>query len=346
MTLAIVSLCILAGATALIDPFFHYHKPLDSLEYIIDNQRYQNDGIIRHFDYDGMIIGTSMTEYFKTSELDALFGTRSIKVPYSGASWAELNKNIRLAIQENPDLKQILCSIDDGRLYQDRGYMRYECPEYLYDTNLFNDVSYLLNKEILCNNTIRVLQFTRSGHNSTSFDNYLSGWGGPSGSPGFSKEAILQRYTRPAQSDSQERLTPELRQRVTENLTENTIALALENPDIQFYYFFPPYSILYWDKLDREGTMERELETFRLVSQLLTGIENIHLFSFHTDFDTITNLDHYCDVNHYSTDINSLLLQRMAEGEYQLTEENMDVHWQAVADFYRSYDYDALYNER
>ena len=52
-----------------VDPFFHYHAPLESLEYplIRDNERYQNDGILRHFTYDTIITGTSMTENFETS---------------------------------------------------------------------------------------------------------------------------------------------------------------------------------------------------------------------------------------------------------------------------------------
>ena len=52
----LLALMILMGAvTALIDPFFHYHKPLPFLQYEIYYQRYQNDGIVRHFDYDTLI---------------------------------------------------------------------------------------------------------------------------------------------------------------------------------------------------------------------------------------------------------------------------------------------------
>ena len=41
----------------LIDPFFHYHKPLKKISYFIDNnqQRYMNDGIVKNFEYDSII---------------------------------------------------------------------------------------------------------------------------------------------------------------------------------------------------------------------------------------------------------------------------------------------------
>lgn len=345
LALSMAALSLAAGATAFIDPFFHYHAPVKGLQYVIDNQRYQNDGIIRHFDYDAMIIGTSMTDYFKTSECDELFGVHAIKVPFSGASFTELNNNIRQAVAHNPKLKLVICSIDDGRLYQEQGYMRYDTPDYLYDSNPFNDTAYLLNKQVLCEDTIRVLQFTRSGHTTTPFDDYHADWGDVSGGRGYSKEDVLRTYSRYDLVEEPQPLTDELRQRVVENLNENTIALAQENPDIQFYYFFPPYSLLYWDQLDRSGTMDRELDTYRLVSQMLTKIPNIHLFSFQTDFETITNFDNYCNNLHYSTDINTLILERMSRGEYELTAENYEAHWQAVSDFYHSYPYDAIYEE-
>lgn len=69
-----------------IDPFFHYHKPYtNGYYYTLNNQRSQNNGICKHFDYNALITGTSMTENFMTSEMDAIFGTNSVKVPFSEA---------------------------------------------------------------------------------------------------------------------------------------------------------------------------------------------------------------------------------------------------------------------
>lgn len=42
-----------------IDPMFHYHAPLKFLSYPLVNERYQNNGIVKHFDYDSVITGTS-----------------------------------------------------------------------------------------------------------------------------------------------------------------------------------------------------------------------------------------------------------------------------------------------
>lgn len=56
-----------------VDPFFHYHKPhTEKYFYYLDNQRSQNDGIIKRFDYNMLITGTSMTENFKTTEAEEI----------------------------------------------------------------------------------------------------------------------------------------------------------------------------------------------------------------------------------------------------------------------------------
>ena len=69
----VVLLIALGGLTAVVDPYFHYHGPLEGLSYPDGNERYQNDGIIRNFAYDAVITGNSMTENFRVSELNDLF---------------------------------------------------------------------------------------------------------------------------------------------------------------------------------------------------------------------------------------------------------------------------------
>ena len=90
LTTIVILLIGLGGVIAIIDPFFHYHAPLAIMEYPLRNERYQNDGIVKHFQYDAIITGSSMTQNFKTSEFDELFGVTSIKVPFSGGSYKEL----------------------------------------------------------------------------------------------------------------------------------------------------------------------------------------------------------------------------------------------------------------
>lgn len=83
----LVILALVAAVTIIIDPFLHYHKPLPGLEYPLKEERYQNDGIARHYEYEAIITGTSMTQNFKTSQFQQLWGAEAIKIAFSGASY-------------------------------------------------------------------------------------------------------------------------------------------------------------------------------------------------------------------------------------------------------------------
>lgn len=335
--LVLVILVAFGLSTALIDPFFHFHAPLETLTYPLNNQRYQNDGIVRHFDYDALITGTSMTENYKTSEMDHLFGTKTIKVSYSGGTFPELTANLEQALEHNPGLKTVVFCIDEWLLSSGRELIQADgaYPVYLYDDNPFNDVEYLLNREIFWGNTTAVLSHTQKGLPTTSFDEYGS-WVYP-----YDADIVLSNYTRPEQQEILP-FTEEDAARLKDALENTLVKYARENPETRFFVYFPPYSVLTWDQDIRQGLFPRNIHLYELASELLLQEDNIRLFSFLSDFDTVTDLDNYRDIVHHSDKINSLLLQRFCSGEYQLTKDTYRQHWQEVKDFYQNFDYDTL----
>ena len=343
--LAILAVLLIVPAllTAGIDPFFHYHPPLEALEYPIDNQRYQNDGIVRNFSYDALITGTSMTENFKTSEMDDLFGVTSVKVSFSGGSFSEISRTVQQALECNPRLRLVLFGLDEWFLFAGRELIQASggYPTYLYDDDPFNDVNYLLNKDIFLSDTLGVLDYTRSGQTTTSFDAYGS-W-----ADSYTYEAanVLNNYTRPPKAEAETGLTPELERQLLDTVCATAIEMAQAYPNVQFIYFFPPYSILNWDSNCRQGVLQRQLQGFALTSRTLLQQENIQLYAFFDDYATVTDLNNYRDTVHYSGQINSLILQRIHNGQYRLTLETCDTYWQKVGEFYREFDYDALFRQ-
>ena len=340
LVLSMVTLLLAAGAVVVVDPYFHYHAPLPFLEYPLNSQRYQNDGIVRNFDYDAIITGTSMTENFKASQCDALFGVNSIKVPFSGGSYKEINDNLRRALEANPDTSLVIRGLDSVMLLQDKDYMEYpDYPEYLTDHNPFNDAEYTLSKHVLFEDVYTVVRNTLIGKPGTTFDEY-SNW---MGVHSFGKESILLTYSRPEKAEQEQPLTEEIVKTVTENVMQNVVSLAREYPQTQFYYFFPPYSIYHWDTQNQQGTIALQTQAHRLAVELMLQQENIHVYSFFTEFEMICNPDNYMDFGHYHEDISSQILIWLHEGHGLLTKENNDAHWQQVYDFYSTYDYETLF---
>lgn len=333
-------LLIVGGVTLFADPFFHFHAPWNSQNYSLYNQRYQNDGITRHFDYDAIITGSSMTENFKTTEMDALFGTTSIKIPFSGATYKELNDVLAKAIERNPQITTIVRGLDLEFIMNEKDAMAHkDYPQYLYDDNLFNDTSYLFNKDILLGDTYPALVQMIKKKPTTTFDEY-SNW---NNKYPYGIERIKSIYNRAPKSPETIPFSAEDEKNVRENIAQNVTALADANPQIDFYYFLTPYSVVYWDRWNQRGELERNLQAQQLAVELILEHENIHLFSFLDDFQTVSNLDNYRDTMHYSEDINSAMLCAMKNGEHQLTKENCQGYFDEVYAFYTMYPYDDIF---
>ena len=333
-------LLLAAAVMAVVDPLFHFHGPLEGLRYAIYDERYQNDGIVRHFDYDAVITGTSMTENFKASEFDELFGVNAVKVSYSGATFRELRENLERAFQTHPDIKCVLFSLDNFCLTAEGDDLMYEgYPAYLYDDDPVNDVNYLLNKDILLDHLTETMAYTAYGLETTGFDEYAN-W---MKYYEFGKEAVLSLYERPEAKWKISPFGPEDRQRLEENLEGNILSLTRAHPDTTFYLFFPPYSVVWWDQEQRLGTLEGTIDRQQAAAEMLLGEDNIRLFGFCDAFDVTGDLSLYKDLAHYNEDINSQMLRWMAAGEHALTAADLDGYIARIRDWYGAYDYDSLF---
>ena len=341
-------LLLVAIAVYYVDPYFHYHKPNINLNYTISNQRYQNNGILVNFDYDALIIGTSLSEFFKTSEMDEIFDCNSIKTPFSAASYRELADNIDTALDTH-EIKYIVRPLDfNNRLVADKDSVAYSgMPTYLYDDDYLNDVEYLLNKSVFVNDCLPIIKDYIVGNPGgiTSFDDYGNWeyahiWG---------KEGIIAdkgytpAYATNSISNTPKQLSEADRMMLRDNVMQNVIQQAAEHPEVQFYYFFPPQSIARWGEYYEAGEIEYRLEAEQYAIELMLPIENIHLFSFSDRFDWCTDLNNYCDVTHYASWIDTEILKIMHSDIGRLSYDNYLEHMKRERLFYTEYDYSSIF---
>ncbi len=334
----VLLLVILAGATAFIDPFVHYHKPLPFLEYPLKDERYQNDGMARNYSYDSVITGSSMCLNFKCSEFNELWDANALKIAYSGACFHELNESLQRCFSYHPDIRFIVCSLDGSRLNVPADYDEYTgYPVYLYDDNFFNDVSYLLNKDVLPK-VLAVINYTRAGEKTPDRDMY----GNWAQYANFGAEIVLKDFEPLPVSEEEYYLDNDDIDRISDNITENFLDLALEHPDTEFYFFFPPYSICYWDSMVRSRQLGVQLDAQRLSASLLLSAENVHVFDFSKRIDITANLENYMDAMHYSESVNSEILRCMRNGECELVSDGVDNYYAEVKKLYEGYDYRSI----
>lgn len=343
ISLTIICLVGISLITIIIDPFFHYHKPLDSLEYELlrDNERYQNDGILRHWDYDTIITGTSMTENFKASECDEIFGGTTVKVPFAGSLLKETGDVLKRALQYNPNVRTVIRSMDVSTLLEDKDATKdiYDYAEYLTNKNPFDDVKYILNKEVIafCHSTIH---YTKYGNKTTTFDEYANwmeiykDW--------FGQAFAANSYTLGEPVTEEKIITQEEIQMVRDNIQQNVVDVALAHPDVTFYVFIPPYSLGHWEQLDNQGEINYMIDAQQIAIETILPCANIKLFSFDTNFDLVCNWDNYTNYVHYGDWVNSDLLEWMKNEEYLLTSNNYEEYLAQIREFYNNYDYSSI----
>ncbi|MFI3169222.1 MAG: hypothetical protein R3Y06_04675 [Faecalibacterium sp.] len=336
-----LALAAIAALVIIVDPLFHYHAPLSFLEYKIDNALYQNNGILRNFDYDAVIVGTSMSQNFKTSQAEELFGYDFVKVPLAGANYVETDEILSQAFESDNDVQFVIRNIDYSWM-DDTENTRYYAgiwPEYLYDDNIFNDISYLFSRDVLIRILRDVFLYTWQGNETTTLDEYNNWDEGTL----YGAEYFLFEDARVEIAEETPTLTEEDAAIISQHAYENFVQVAIDNPDTTFYLFYPPYSVAYWDILDRTQKIDVIIDAKILITEELFKADNIRVFSFDTAREIVTNLDLYRDYAHYNGETNEFILDALSQELYEITEENYLEVIEADREFYLNYDYDAMY---
>ena len=311
-------LLLAAGLVFLFDPFYHYHGPLPGLKAVVTKSEYQCIGTIRNFDYDSVLTGSSTAENYHNGWFDEQFGARTVKAIKSSGTTADLKFYLDEAFAAR-EVKNVFYSLDlfalDGD--PDSNFVNESMPLYLYDKNPFNDIRYLLNRDVLFEDIPYLLAMTAAGYDEGTSYNW---WEDKT----FSKEEALKHYERPAAAESP-LPRQEWQPRVDGNL-DLLEEMVNSHPKTQFYFFLPPYSMLWWDNISESGQLEEYLYARQAAMERLCGFENVKLFDFQGEETVILDLDHYMDPIHFSADVNHwMVLEAGAQNpDYLVTEENRE----------------------
>lgn len=331
-------LLIIAGVTIFVDPFFHYHKPFEKIPYTLNDQNYQNPGIVRHFDYDALITGTSMTENFKISNFAEVLGVNAIKVPYAGGRSMNMRIILEKALKNNPNLQTVYLGLDLYMLKaQDTNETRNPLPEFLYNSNPFDDVRYLYNKDVFFNRVKPSLTNALKGTPSTSFDQYSSWYE----SYTFSQYTVIGSDWDMPRAERPDYSLDDAIKIADDNLKKNILPLIEAYPQVKFVIFYPPYSILYW----YSNYAEYEIGLQEHAVRTLMPYPNVEQYLFQNDHQIVTDLYNYKDYTHYGPDINTYMVHCFKDGTHRLTPDNVESELSKMKDLVKNFDYGLLFGQ-
>lgn len=343
--LVIGCLCALLFVISVIvyvDPFFHYHAPLENFPYVVDNQLSQNPGMAKNMDYNACIIGSSMTVNFDTDDFKEMMGLDTLKLSYSGAYSKDDYNILSIVFDNNSRARQnnkvdaVFFAMDIPVMTADIETTKYPRPEYLYDENLLNDVNYVLNKDVLMQYILRPLI---QGKGSDLSEIYFSWW-----TPEYYNiQWVMHTYEEP-EKVSKETAKDAFITQTGINLDINILPFVKNNPDTEFYFFFPPYSILYWHNIMQANTFEATMNQYQYVAERLLEYDNVHLFYFQ-NMPEITDLNNYADYSHYKPEINRFMVNCFTNGQYEIkTKEQMADELDKMRGIIDSFDFNALFS--
>ena len=317
LSLLLLSIGGIIGAVVLIDPFEVYHQATAFIPPITNGtQNYANAGIAKSYEYDSVIIGSSMTENFRPSQLDSLLGGRFVKLCINGGSPFNHKQMMELAFSTH-EVRRVLYGLDVESLTYFYKTPKCEMPEYLYDDDLFNDTAYWFNHSVLARYIPQCLKTLGQSDPDQRDTMYM--WGDLYE---YGKEAALRYVTITGETVEQGDLpeVPELSQQSGLNVYSNLLPFIEAHPDTEFIVFFPPYSLVQWVDFYQQGTMIYHLEQKEAVIRILLGYDNVKIYDFQAELDWVTDLDNYIDAWHYGPWINDAIVERVAAGENRITD--------------------------
>lgn len=318
---------LVVGLVVFFDPFYHYHKPLPFLKSVLSEKEYQVPGSLDHFDYDAVILGSSVAENYNNRWFDDNFDCRSIKAIRSYGATYDLIYYLNRAFDTH-ELKYVFMNLDPTSVTREceDTFEFTGAPLYLYDKNPVNDIEYLLNKDVL----FKQIPYTIASSYMRDYDEGESyNW---YSSKTFSKDAVFSHYYRSTTPE------PVKDEDYYMDLAKQNVALIKEtaekHPETQFYIFIPPYSIVWWDSIYNVGETGCYLKAEKYAVSELLKEKNIRVFNFQQDLDIVYNLDLFMDSLHFSQNINHVLCDYLKEGKYEIKDESdMNSSFEIVSEY-------------
>lgn len=293
-----VLLIITALFVVVMDPYYHFHGPLNGMKAVLYEPEYQVIGTINNFQYDGIILGSSVAENFDNEWFDNGFGCKTIKGIKKSGTTAYLLYFLDEAYKSH-ELNYVFYSLDVSALLAEYKYDLEQdgMPVYLYDDNIFNDIEYIFNKDIIFE---KIPYMLARSHSSDYKEGESYNW---AKYKTFSEDIARSNYEEPDYAEISQELKEEYLVNIKTNVEEIENRVK-QHPETEYIFWIPPYSKLWKERTERLGEMEISRYGIDYARDTLEKYQNVKFYSFLDEEEITDNLNNYMDPVHYSQDIN------------------------------------------
>jgi len=340
------------------DPLKIFHKPWMNKEYLQPNMREQAAGIINNWEYDSVILGTSILECTSSKEASNKLGGNFINISLAGSYFFERAIVLKYLLKKKP-IKKILYSLDNNGLIdtgKSNGTFKIDSWAYLYDDNPLNDFKvYINNKYLKClfslsskRNCIgRKVNFDRpnSWHESPDqairfggLDNWFKAKENPQIKHAFSMILDSIQNIKKGKINFDNNLALNIKA-IKKYIDENLITYIKQYPDTEFILILPPYSRIKFaiDAQYNKSSFEKYKASVKYLVSKSNKFSNLSIYGW-GNYSFVDNIANYKDPQHYEYKINSWMLDAISRKEGLLTSTNIDVYLDIFS--HKSLNYD------
>lgn len=337
----ILVVVLLTVGLGIYDPLHIFHK-----SWITDDNRLHGDmrmqaaGVINNYEFDSIIVGTSMLKATSSIRASDKLGGVFVNLSPNGASIAERKYLINYALEQK-DIKNVIISFDTGldqNLIRSNSKFPVTKFDYLYDEVALNDVKAYWNYKFIgclasfstttyCYGNKRRLQRPVTWFEKLSIRNEkisgLERWVHAEGGRGKSINSRVKRHIdKPIKSKIE---YGEKLKSTKEIIDDSLFSFIKKNKEASFHVIFPPYSRFLYSLWKNKNPYKYQLylETMRYLVVEGDKFTNLKVYSF-DDMDYLDDLNNYRDMRHYNTDMNSVMLDGIKEKKGIIRIDNLE----------------------
>jgi Copper amine oxidase N-terminal domain. len=319
---ALLAAGAVVSLTVILDPLQFYHKVTLYTARFSTEERYQNPGLAKNWDYDTIIIGTSMTENFLPSVVGKELGGTVMKLSIEGSTADEHNKMAKVALRTGK-VKKVLWGLDYFSLKANSYDNSSKFPAYMYDDKLWNDYPYLFNYSVF-EQFITSIKAKMDGYGQQNLE-YMYNW---NRSVTFGKDRVAKNYATANEGEAYFGINEESLDVVKKSFNDNILSLVKDNPDVEFYVYYPPYSVLrqvVWYNTN-PARFENQVEMRKWMYEQFSQYPNVKLYDFQAAGEWTYDLDLYKDLSHHKQDVNTWIAEAIGRDDpaYRVTDANID----------------------
>ncbi len=330
-------LCILV-----IDPLQIFHKSFFNKKiYLYENMRLQSAGIINNYDFDSIILGSSMLENTSSIEASKILGGEFVNISIAGSCFYERDYLLGYSLKKK-NIKRVIYSLDPAcYLSQAREHSELKSKDYsfLYDDYIINDFRVYLNSKLP---SIIIDYLNHFRIDSKRSLDYPMAWFNVD----FLKETFggLENWVKSKHHATKKGLDEIIYAAIKieqneignlENISEDIvkakkyidefiIPVVSKNIDTEFIMFIPPYFRGNFAIMQQQAVKPYQIhkEVIEYLVEVSSKNSNLKIYGFE-DNDFLDDIANYMDMIHYSKEINSLMLNKFKKNEGLLKTDNI-----------------------